>query len=142
MNFRIGEACNGGRRVADLEMIDHRRGDTGVRGRGLLLDDGGQPVLRHELLAHRLVGGANADADQRPVVVAAKIEEVVEIDRLMRAVEVADADVHDAGRERARIIRGDCGGLAQFLERTTAQLNRHNGPPHAAANERPSLSKR
>ena len=50
-----------------------------------------------ELLAHVDVGVAHARADERPVVVVAGVEQVVEIDRLMGAVEVADADVEDAG---------------------------------------------
>ena len=32
----------------------------------------------------------------RPVVVAAGVEQIVEIDRLMGAVEIADAEMHDA----------------------------------------------
>ena len=74
---------------------------------GFLLDHGGQPVLRHQLLAHGLVGLADAGADQGPVMIGAGGEEVVEIDGLMGAVEVADAEMDDAGGEGAPVIGGD-----------------------------------
>ena len=44
----------------------------------------------------------HAGADERPVVVAPGIEQVVEIDRLMGAVEIADAEMHDAGASGRR----------------------------------------
>ncbi len=70
-----------------------------VVARGLLLDDRRQPVLRLELRAHVDVRLAHARADERPVVVGAGVEKVVEIDRLMGAMEVADADVDDSRLE-------------------------------------------
>ncbi len=66
---------------------------------GLLLDDGRQPVLRLELFPHVDVGLAHAGADDRPIAIDPGIEQVVEIDRLMGAVKVADADMEDAGLE-------------------------------------------
>ncbi len=66
---------------------------------GLLLDHGGQPILRLQLLAHGFVGLAHAGADERPVVVEADVEQVVEIDGLVGAMEIADAEMHDAGGE-------------------------------------------
>ncbi len=64
---------------------------------GLLLDHGGQPVLSLQLLAHGLVGWPHARADQRPVVIEPEVEQVIEIDGLMRAMEIADAEMHDTG---------------------------------------------
>ena len=46
-----------------------------------------------------LLAVEHAGADDRPVVVAAGIEQLVEIDGLMGAVEIADAEMQDAGRE-------------------------------------------
>ena len=71
---------------------------------GVLLDHGGQPILLLELLAAGLLAVEDAGADDRPVVVEPGIEQVVEIDRLMRAVEVADAEMQDAGLERGAIV--------------------------------------
>ena len=50
-----------------------------------------------EFFAAALLAVEHAGADHRPVVVAAGVEQVVEIDRLMRAMEIADAEMHDAG---------------------------------------------
>ncbi len=54
-------------------------------------------ILRGELGAHVDVVFAHAGADDRPVVIASRSEQIVEIDRLMGAVEIADADVNDSG---------------------------------------------
>ena len=51
-----------------------------------------------ELLAHGHVGLAHAGADDRPVAVAPGVEEVVEIDRLMGAMKIADADMDECPR--------------------------------------------
>ena len=48
-------------------------------------------------LAADLLAVEHAGADQRPVMVVPGIEEVVEIDGLVRAMEIADAEMHDAG---------------------------------------------
>ena len=61
----------------------------------LLLDDRRQPVLRLKLCAHVDVRLAHARADERPVAIGAGVEEIVEIDRLMGAMKVADADMND-----------------------------------------------
>jgi len=58
-----------------------------------LLDDGRQPILLAELFPHEDVGCADARADQRPIVLAAIIEEIIEVDRLMRAMKVAYAEM-------------------------------------------------
>ena len=50
-----------------------------------------------ELVAARLLAVEHAGADERPVVVEAGIEQIVEIDRLVRAMEIADAEMQDAG---------------------------------------------
>ena len=66
---------------------------------GFLFDDSGQPILRLEFLPHVLVGNAHAGPDQGPVAVDPQIEQRVEIDRLVGAMEIADAEMDDAGRE-------------------------------------------
>ena len=68
----------------------------------VLLDHGGQPVLLLELVAADLLALEHAGADDRPVMAVAGIEQVVEIDRLVRAMEIADAEMHDAGASARR----------------------------------------
>ena len=59
-----------------------------------------------ELLVDRHVGIAHPGADDRPVMIAAGVEEIVEIDCLVRAVKIADAKMNDAGAKvRASIFR-------------------------------------
>ena len=84
--------------------IDHDAGDAGLPVAGVLLDDGGQPVLFLELLPSDLLAVEHAGADDRPVMTGAGVEQIVEIDRLVRAMEIADAEMHDAGRQRGAIV--------------------------------------
>jgi hypothetical protein len=80
--------------------IDHRPGDTGLTDIGFLLDDGGEIILRGEFLAHHLVGRQHACTDNRPVMIEAHVEEIIEIDGEMGAVEIANAEMDNARRER------------------------------------------
>ena len=52
-----------------------------------------------ERVAHLHVVGGDAGADDGPVAVAAGVHQPVEVDLQVGAVEVADAEMHDAGRE-------------------------------------------
>ena len=54
--------------------IDHRSADGCREAGGIQFDDRGQPVLRLQLAAHRIVIGFHARADDGPVVVAAGFE--------------------------------------------------------------------
>ena len=45
------------------------------------------------------------------------VEQIVEIDRLMGAVEIADAEVHDARRQRRPLVGRYGGGLCRFGRR-------------------------
>jgi hypothetical protein len=89
----IAVASPGGRKV------DHRAGDAGDHVGCILLDHGRQEVLRGEACRRRPLGGSTpaptiAQSWSRP-----EIEQVVEIDRLMRAMKIADAEMHDARRK-------------------------------------------
>ena len=86
--------------VARLEEIDHRAGDARVACASASCST----TVVSQSCAFSfsrawLLGSRHPGADQRPVVVAAGVEQVVEIDRLMRAMKIADAEMHDAGRE-------------------------------------------
>ena len=65
-----------------------------------------------KLGAADLLALEDAGADQRPVMADAGIEQIVEIDGLVRAMEIADAEMHDAGLERGAVVfrTGDLGG--------------------------------
>ena len=84
-------------RVARRQKIDHHAGDARLPVPGILLDDGRQPVLLLKLRAARFFAIEYARADDRPVMPFARIEQIVEIDRLVRAMEIADAEMQDAG---------------------------------------------
>ncbi len=98
-DFRTRQHLQRRRDVEGFDEIDHRPGDANRRRVGFLFDDGRQPILLGELLAHDDVVVFHAGADERPIVVAPGAEQVVEIDRLMGAMKVADAEMHDAGAE-------------------------------------------
>ena len=70
----------------------------------VLLDDRGQPVLRLKDGAALLLALENAGTDQRPVMAEAEIEQVVKIDGLVGAVEVADTEMNDAALERRTLV--------------------------------------
>ena len=112
LDGRVGKPFDDACRIARHQEVDHRAGDAGAHMAAVLLDDRGQPVLLFQLAAADLLAFEHAGADQRPVMADARIEQVVEIDGLVRAVEIADAEMHDAGFEcRAVILRtGDLGG--------------------------------
>ena len=103
---RLGERVHERRDIVRPDKIDHRTGDADMRRLRLLLDDCRQPVLFLKLLTDRDVRIAHPRPDDRPVVIAPGVEQIVEIDRLMRAVKVADANMNDAGAKvRASIFR-------------------------------------
>ena len=94
------------RRVAcdDGQIVDHRAHHLDRLARGGEFDQRRQVVLRRQTLPHRLVIGADACADDRPVERLSRLHQPVQIPGLMRAVEIADADMHDAGLQRGAII--------------------------------------
>ncbi len=109
---RIGKSFDDGGGLAGRQEVDHHAGDVRLPVARILLDHRGQPVLLLQLLAACLLALEHAGADDRPVMSVARVEQIVEIDRLMRAVEIADAEMQDAGLEVvARIFRhGDAVG--------------------------------
>jgi hypothetical protein len=95
---------------------------------GFLLDHGGQPILRHQLLAHGFVGIAHAGADKGPVVTGAGGEQIVQVDGLMSAMEVADAEMDDPGGEGASVVGGNGGG-GDGVESLGRELGGHGVSP-------------
>ncbi len=111
--------------VEGLDEVDHRAGDAHRRCVGLLLDHRRQPVLRLELFAHVDVGLAHARADDRPFMVGPGVEKVVEIDRLMGAVKVADADMDDARLEIGPAVVGLAHARRQLREGGRREFDAH-----------------
>ena len=69
-----------------------------------------------------LLAVEHAGADQRPVMIAAGVEEVVEIDGLMGAVEIADAEMQDAGAQIGAPVAGPATLLGKLAERFGRQF--------------------
>ena len=136
---RVGELVDDGLRVAGRQEVDHHAGDARLPVAGVLLDHGGQPVLRLEPGAAGLLALEHTGADQRPVMPLARVEQVVEIDRLVRAVEIADAEMHDARFQRSAVIGWPADSVGQVEERFERQ-----GYGHVSSNQSavPSAPKR
>src|SRR5690606_21057576 len=119
----------------------HRRGDARGHAGLVLLDHGGEEILRGHALAGGRVEGEHPGPDDGEIARAAGIEQIVEIDGLLRAVETADAEMHDAGRDvGARVGRaGD--GSGEGLEICGGALYRHPGalPRRSKPTPTPSL---
>ena len=90
------------------EVVDHGAHNLGRGLRGIEFNQRRQTVLRQKLLAHRRIIGAHACAKDRPIMRLPVLHQTVQIPRLMRTVEIAHADMHDAGRQGAAIIGGAC----------------------------------
>jgi hypothetical protein len=85
--------------IADRQDVDHRCGDARRRLVVVLLDHRRQEILRRSFSRIASSDGSTRRR-QSPSRDPAGIEQIVEIDRLMGAVEIADAEVHDAGLQR------------------------------------------
>ena len=124
-DVRTAERVQSRRDVERFDEIDHRPGDADRRRMGFLLDDGRQPVLLGELVAHDGVVVPHAGADERPIMVASGAEQVVEIDRLVRAVKVADAEMHDARAELGTPIVRDANPGRHVRQRGGGEFDAH-----------------
>ncbi len=134
-DFRIGERFDYRRGLADRQDINHRRRDTCGRPVVVLLHDGRQEILGGEFLTHRLVGRQDARTDDPPVMVESFVEQVVQVDGLVRAVKIADAEMQYARDEALRIIVWHGGRLGQIRQVGAREFDRHGlrsskGPGH------------
>ncbi len=113
--------------VVDLhrQEIDHRACHLGRFARRVELDQRRQAALRQKPVAHRGVTCANTRTDNRPILRKAHLHQAVRVPCLMRAVEIAQPDMHDARRQvGARISRdlNASGQRAQGRQRQLCQL--------------------
>jgi hypothetical protein len=90
--------------VLHRDVADHGAHDLGRPARGVQFDQRRQAVLRQKLLALKGIGRPHARAEDRPVVVEPHPEQPVEVPGLMRAVEIAESDVDDAGGEARPVV--------------------------------------
>jgi hypothetical protein len=109
---RVCQPADDGGAVAGDQEIDHRAGHPRLHVAVVLLDHRGQKILAREFFAPRPLALENPRPDQRPIAVDAGVEQIVEIDRLVRAMEIADAEMQDSGGEVAAAVfwRGDAWG--------------------------------
>ena len=121
-----GERIKKRRDVIGPNEIDHRAGDAGLGRICFLLDDGCQPVLFFELLANVDIGVTNTGADNRPVMIAAGVEQIVEIDRLMRPVKIADANMNDAGAKIGALVFRTRNACRQARKRRRRKFDAHD----------------
>lgn len=91
----VRELCDDGLAIAHWQEVYHRGGDPRWGDLLDLLNDSGQVVLGREPAAQICIAFANAGAKDRPFPIEAKVEEVIEIDSLVCALEIPHAEVHD-----------------------------------------------
>ena len=114
--FCDGERHDPGRRRGHLldrglgviggeQVLDDRPDHAGLPGAVAVPQDQGiQAILGGQHVAHPSVGRLQADAADTPVHRRTAIHQRVDVHRLVRAVKVPDADVHDSGRDVAAIV--------------------------------------
>ncbi len=107
----------------DRDVVDHRACDFGTAARGRQFDQGRHVVLRGQFLALRFVIGADARADNGPVLRQPILHKAVEVPRLVGAVEIAKADMDDAGCQGAAVIGGTQDTFGQSVKRHVGQGN-------------------
>ena len=128
-NGRIGHGADQGTvALFDWQVVDHRAHNLGRGLRGVEFDQRCQTILRQELLAHGRIIGAHARAEDRPVMRLAVLHQTMQIPRLMRAVEIAHADMHDAGGQGAAVIAGV--GDVEITQRRVREVYQFIHDPH------------
>ena len=71
---------------------------------GVFDDQGVEPVLRGHHVGHLAVAGQHADSADGPVLGGPAVEQAVDVHRLVRPVEPADAEMHDADTDLASVV--------------------------------------
>ena len=91
--------------VGRVAVVDDRADHPGVAGAvGVLEQQGVQAVLRGHHVGHLAVGGHDADPADAPVFGEAHLQEAVDVHRLVRAVEAADAEMHYADADLVAVV--------------------------------------
>ena len=76
-----------------------------------------------ERIVNRAVASTRANADDREIVGQSFAHQPVEIDRLVGAVEIANAEMDDAGREFRAVIGRAADALRQLTQVCLVQLD-------------------
>ena len=85
--------------VGRISVVDDRPDHPRVSGAvGILQDQGVQPVLGVEDVLHLAIGRHDADPADAPLACDALLQQLVDVHRLMSAMEAADPEMHDAER--------------------------------------------
>ena len=102
-----GHTRDGGGGIGGLHEVDHRADDMGFTAVGLLLDQGGEPVLRGQHITAPALAFQHPCPDNGPIAAEAPVEQPVEIHRLVRPVKIAHPEMQDAGRQLAAGVAGN-----------------------------------
>ena len=103
--------------VGGEQVLGDRPDHAGIPGAVAVPDDQGvQAILGGHHVTHPGVGRLQAQAADPPVHRRAVIHQRVDVHRLVRAVEIADTDVNDAGRDLAAIVTRAGGGVVQLRQ--------------------------
>jgi hypothetical protein len=112
--------------VRGEQVVGDRADHAAVVALRAALDQRVQPVLGAERVAHPPVGGQHAEAADPPFARSRRQQAVVE-HRLVRAVERADADVHDARHDVRAVEGGRREAIAEVGERGGGEVDGHAG---------------
>ena len=110
--FDDGLGVVGGVAVVD-DRPDHARVAAAV---GVLEHQRVQPVLGVHDLVHLAVGGHDADAADAPLAGAALLQQPVDVHGLVRTVEAADPEMHDADADFVAVVVGLLIGICASVE--------------------------
>ena len=124
-NGRVAHCGNqGGVARLDRQIGDHRSDHLDRGACRVKLDQRRQTILRQQTVPHGRIVGAHPCADDRPILRGAGLHQPVQIPCLMRPVEVAQPDMHDAGTQLCAIIVRSRNRCRQIIQRCVGQRDR------------------
>src|SRR5690606_4970648 len=88
----------------DFDEVDHRADAPRAPSRGVQLDHRRKAILRLERTSHRCIVRPHACAKDCPIVTLSERKQIVEINRHMGAVKVANAYMHDPRSQSSTIV--------------------------------------
>ena len=108
----------------DWQIVDHRAGHFGGTLVGGQLDQRCEAILRDQFLPHSCVVRADTCAENCPVQRLSLLHQPMQVPGLMRPVEIAEPDMHDAGGQAAPVIGRSVDTRREMVERRVRQRHR------------------